>query len=101
MKNLEKNKFQQQLIDKLNHGEISLGQAVQHIRTGLYQMTQANYARLCKVSEKTLREVEKGNTDPRLSIVENLLRPGGFSLSARLKVNQVKSMSELVDNNLL
>lgn len=101
MKSSDKTQFQQQVIDKLNRGEISLGQAVQQIRTGLYQMTQANYARLCKVSEKTLREVEKGNTDPRLSIVENLLRPGGFTLTARLKVNQVKSMSELVGNNLL
>lgn len=96
MKISDKTQFQQQLIDNLSRGEITLGQAVQQIRANLYQMTQANYARMCKVSEKTLREVEKGNTDPRLSIIESLLRPGGFKLSASLKVNQVKSMAELV-----
>ncbi|WP_275425495.1 hypothetical protein [Saliniradius amylolyticus] len=35
------------------------------------------------VSDKTLRDIEKGNTDPRLSVVNKLLRPGGFQLSAR------------------
>ena len=63
---------------------------------GSTRLTQAEYARICKVSEKTLREVEKGKTDPRLSIIESLLNPGGFALSARLKVNRVVPMAELV-----
>lgn len=93
---VEKLQWQQHLKDKLSSGELTLGQAVQRIRTELYQMTQAEYARICKVSEKTLREVEKGKTDPRLSIIEGLLNPGGFALGARLKVNRVVPMAELV-----
>ncbi|WP_337880948.1 helix-turn-helix domain-containing protein [Rheinheimera sp.] len=92
---LEKTQWQLQLVDQLSKGNLSLGQAVQQIRTRLYQMTQADYARLCQVSEKTLREVEKGKTDPRISIVESLLRPGGLTLSARLQVNRVATMAEL------
>jgi DNA-binding XRE family transcriptional regulator len=92
----EKTQWQQQLRQQLDSGGLTLGQAVQRIRTELYQMTQAEYARICKVSEKTLREVEKGKTDPRLSIIESLLSPGGFALSARLKVNRVLPMAELV-----
>jgi DNA-binding XRE family transcriptional regulator len=92
----EKTQWQQQLRQQLDSGGLTLGQAVQRIRTELYQMTQAEYARICKVSEKTLREVEKGKTDPRLSIIESLLNPGGFALSARLKVNRVLPMAELV-----
>lgn len=92
----EKTQWQQQLRQQLDSGGLTLGQAVQRIRTELYQMTQAEYARICKVSEKTLREVEKGKTDPRLSIIESLLNPGGFALSARLKVNRVVPMAELV-----
>ncbi len=92
----EKTQWQQQLRQQLDSGGMTLGQAVQRIRTELYQMTQAEYARICKVSEKTLREVEKGKTDPRLSIIESLLNPGGFALSARLKVNRVLPMAELV-----
>lgn len=93
---VEKLQWQQRLKDQLSSGELTLGQAVQRIRTELYQMTQAEYARICKVSEKTLREVEKGKTDPRLSIIESLLNPGGFALGARLKVNRVLPMAELV-----
>lgn len=92
----EKTQWQQQLRQQLDSGGLTLGQAVQRIRTELYQMTQAEYARICKVSEKTLREVEKGKTDPRLSIIESLLNPGGFALSVRLKVTRVVPMAELV-----
>ena len=92
----EKTQWHQQLRQQLDSGGLTLGQAVQRIRTELYQMTQTEYARICKVSEKTLREVEKGKTDPRLSIIESLLNPGGFALSARLKVNRVLPMAELV-----
>ncbi|MEO3877369.1 helix-turn-helix domain-containing protein [Rheinheimera fenheensis] len=77
------------ICNKLNRAEITLGQAIYAIRTRLYQLTQADYARLCKVSEKTLREVEKGNTDPRLSIIERLLRPGGLALTTRVLTNRV------------
>lgn len=87
------------ICDKLNRAEITLGQAIYAIRTRLYQLTQADYARLCKVSEKTLREVEKGNTDPRLSIIERLLRPGGLALTTRVLTNRVQTMSERVQAN--
>ncbi len=90
----------QGITDKLNRAEITLGQAIYRIRTDLYQLTQAEYTRLCKVSDKTLREVEKGNTDPRLSIVERLLRPGGMAIAARVITNRVQNMSERVQNKL-
>ena len=89
--------IQQQIIQALEQEQITLGQAVQKIRTQLYTMTQAKYANLCQVSEKTLRDIEKGATDPRLSIVQRLLRPGGMTLSARLKTNRVQSMSERIE----
>jgi DNA-binding XRE family transcriptional regulator len=45
-------------------------------------MTQTQYAKFIKISDKTLRDVEKGNTDPRLSVLNKLLAPGGFKVSA-------------------
>lgn len=96
MSQLNQNNVIADICDKLNRAEITLGQAIYAIRTRLYQLTQADYARLCKVSEKTLREVEKGNTDPRLSIIERLLRPGGLALTTRVLTNRVQTMSERV-----
>lgn len=99
MSQLNQNDVIADICDKLNRAEITLGQAIYAIRTRLYQLTQADYARLCKVSEKTLREVEKGNTDPRLSIIERLLRPGGLALTTRVLTNRVQTMSERVQAN--
>lgn len=66
----------------LRNNTISLGEAVKLIRTNLYFMTQTQYARFIKVSDKTLRDIEKGNTDPRLSVLNKILAPGGFKVSA-------------------
>lgn len=68
---------------RLQRKEVSIGEAVKVIRVELYRLTQTQYARFAKVSDKTLRDIEKGNTDPRLSVVQKLLRPGGFDVSAR------------------
>jgi len=92
--------IQQSIIEQLSLEEITLGQAILTIRTQLYKLTQADYAKMCHVSEKTLREVEKGNTDPRLSIIERLLHPGGMALTVRAKTHRVLSMQEQVKNKL-
>ena len=68
--------------ENLANNVISLGEAIKQIRTNLYGMTQTQYAKFIKISDKTLRDVEKGNTDPRLSVLNKLLSPGGFKVSA-------------------
>ena len=69
--------------EKLHSDTITLAEAVKAIRVELYQMTQTQYARFIKVSDKTLRDIEKGNTDPRCSVMDKVLRPGGLRLSAK------------------
>lgn len=61
----------------------SIGELVKQVRTQLYGMTQTQYAKFIKVSDKTLRDIEKGNTDPRVSVLNKILAPGGFELSVR------------------
>ncbi|MFN3899101.1 helix-turn-helix transcriptional regulator [Alishewanella sp. HL-SH06] len=72
-----------QIEADINSGAISLGEAIRRIRTELYGMTQTQYAAYTKVSDKTLREIEKGHTDARLSNLSKLLAPGDFKISAR------------------
>ncbi len=78
-----------QIEADINSGAISLGEAIRRIRTELYGMTQTEYAAYTKVSDKTLREIEKGQTDARLSILSKLLAPGGFKMSARFVPRKV------------
>ena len=72
-----------QIDEALATNTISIGEAIKKIRTELYGMNQNDYAKFINVSDKTLRDVEKGNTDPRLSIINKLLAPGSFQVSAR------------------
>jgi len=72
-----------QIEADINSGAISLGEAIRRIRTELYGMTQTQYAAYTKVSDKTLREIEKGHTDARLSNLSKLLAPGDFKISTR------------------
>ncbi len=62
---------------------ITMGELVKQVRTQLYGMTQTQYAKFIRVSDKTLRDIEKGKTDPRVSVLNKILAPGGFQLSAR------------------
>ena len=73
----------QSIEDGLSSGELSIGDAIKIIRSDLYGMSQTHYARFMGISDKTLRDIEKGNTDPRLSIVTKLLESGGMRLSAK------------------
>ena len=72
-----------QIDEALASNTMSIGEVVKKIRTELYGMSQNDYAKFINVSDKTLRDVEKGNTDARLSIVNKLLAPGSFQVSAR------------------
>ncbi len=76
-----------QLESDLVNNVITMGELVKQIRTQLYGMTQTQYAKFIKVSDKTLRDIEKGNTDPKVSVLNKVLAPGGFQLSAR-RVNR-------------
>lgn len=77
------------LLADINHnlltGLITLGQAAHRIRTELYQMSQAQYASFIGISEKTLRDIEKGNTDPKLSVLSKVFRPAGMNIIAQGK----------------
>lgn len=87
--------FRAVLENELARGDISLGEAIYRIRTELYGMTQLQFAALCRVSDRTVRDIESGRTDPRLSIIERMLNMGGLGLTAKHKVNYVRSANPL------
>jgi DNA-binding XRE family transcriptional regulator len=68
---------------QLSEGRLSLGQAVYKIRAELYGMSQGQYAKFIGLSEKTLRDIEKGNTDPRLSVLNKVFAPAGMKMLAQ------------------
>ena len=77
------------LLADINHslltGGLTLGQAARRIRTKLYQMSQTQYAVFIGISAKTLWDIEKGNTDPKLSVLSEVFRPAGMNVIAQAK----------------
>jgi DNA-binding XRE family transcriptional regulator len=77
------------LLADINHGlltsGLTLGQAARRIRTELYQMSQTQYAVFIGLSAKTLRDIKKGNTDPKLSVLSKVFRPAGMNIIAQAK----------------
>jgi DNA-binding XRE family transcriptional regulator len=71
--------------DQLLAGELTLGQAVYKIRSELYGMSQGQYAKFIGLSEKTLRDIEKGNTDSKLSVLSKVFAPAGMRITAQRK----------------
>jgi DNA-binding XRE family transcriptional regulator len=51
----------------------------------LYCMSQTRYAAFIGISEKTLWDIEKGNTDPKLSVLSEVFRPAGMNIIAQAK----------------
>tara|TARA_R110002167_G_scaffold125472_1_gene305672 strand:- start:5720 stop:5950 length:231 start_codon:yes stop_codon:yes gene_type:complete len=71
----------------INHNLITdgliQGQADRRIRTELYLMSQTQYVVFIDLSAKTLRDIKKGNTDPKLSVLSKVFRPAGMNIIAQ------------------
>lgn len=65
---------------QLDERSISLGETVRQLRTRITGLTQADFARMCKISLRTLRQLEQDNGNPTLETVNSVLRAFGMQL---------------------
>ncbi|MDP2566452.1 helix-turn-helix transcriptional regulator [Pseudoalteromonas marina] len=88
--NLDRLEFIELIQKKFHEGELEFGDVVKLVRTQLYKKTQSDFAKLINISDRTLRDIEKNNTDPRLSIMKKVLKPCGFDLSITVSSRIIK-----------
>ena len=65
---------------QLDEGSITLGETIRQLRTRIPGLTQADFARMCKISLRTLRQLEQDNGNPTLETVNSVLRAFGMTL---------------------
>jgi transcriptional regulator with XRE-family HTH domain len=65
---------------QLAEGSITLGETIYQLRTRITGLTQADFARMCKISLRTLRQLEQDNGNPTLETVNSVLRAFGMQL---------------------
>ena len=80
LKELSRIEISERVEHTMQAGEISIGQAIQVLRQNVAQLTQAEYAKLCGVSQRTLAAVESNQANPSIDTLNQLLKLFGLKL---------------------
>jgi DNA-binding XRE family transcriptional regulator len=71
----------QQLMDDIESGELSLGQAVRRMRM-ITGKSQKNFAQtIIDISPRVLAEIERGVANPTIETLNKIGRPFGYKVS--------------------
>ncbi|GLR64252.1 helix-turn-helix domain-containing protein [Marinospirillum insulare] len=77
---LEREQYLSDLLDQLTQGEISIGQAVYSLRKDVTGLRQDQFARMCKISLRALRQVEYDQGNPTLQTLNNIFKLFGMRM---------------------
>ncbi|MFJ4454952.1 helix-turn-helix domain-containing protein [Pseudomonas sp. NPDC089392] len=73
-----------QVIDDVQSGIADgtweLGAGVRHLRVTVANLQQAQFARMCKISLRTLIQIEQGEGNPTLKSLNAVYRPFGLQM---------------------
>lgn len=64
----------------LNEGSITLGQAVIRLRLEITGLSQARFAKMCKISERSLLQIEQNAGNPTVKSLNKVMRPFGLTV---------------------
>jgi putative transcriptional regulator len=79
--NEEVTQAKQQLMDDIESGELSLGQAVRRMRM-ITGKSQKNFAQtIIGISPRVLAEIERGVANPTVETLNKIGRPFGYKVS--------------------
>ena len=81
MKGAERDAFYDELVCAVSDGELTWGEAVRELRVKVAGLDQATFARVTKISVRTLRHLEHGTGNPTLSTLRAVLTPFGIELT--------------------
>lgn len=70
----------QEVREQLESGGISLGQAIRQLRTRVTGLNQTNFAKMCKLSTRHLRQLEQDAANPTVETLNVIFRPFGMQV---------------------
>ncbi|HDS1734941.1 MULTISPECIES: helix-turn-helix transcriptional regulator [Pseudomonas] len=71
-------------------GSLDLGAAVRRLRVEVAKMQQASFARMCKISVRTLIQIEQGEGNPTLKSLNAVFRPFGLQMGVVKRPHQFR-----------
>jgi DNA-binding XRE family transcriptional regulator len=69
-----------ELRDQLSAGTISIGGAVKRLRNEVTGLRQEPFAAMCKISLRTLRQIEQDEGNPTLQTLNAVFKPFGMRM---------------------
>lgn len=85
MNGTEREAFYEELVRAVRAGEVTWGEAVRRLRVEVAGLDQATFARATKISERTLRHIERSTGNPTLATMRAVLAPFGLELTMQRK----------------
>ncbi|ATB65538.1 MULTISPECIES: helix-turn-helix transcriptional regulator [Pseudomonas] len=81
------------LIDAVREGiadgSLELGAAVRRLRVEVAKMQQAQFAKMCKISVRTLIQIEQGEGNPTLKSLNAVFKPFGLKMGVVSRHRQI------------
>lgn len=70
----------QDIHQALSDGRITLGQAVSRLRLEITGLSQARFAKMCRISERSLLQLEQDAGNPTVKSLNKVMRPFGLTV---------------------
>ncbi|MFL1499692.1 helix-turn-helix domain-containing protein [Pseudomonas sp. O64] len=67
-------------LEGLSEGTIEIGEAVRRLRVEVTALNQIKFARMCKISVRTLVHIEQGEGNQTLKSLNAVFRPFGWKM---------------------
>ena len=82
----ERQRYLDELGEQLAKGKISMGEAVYRLRKDVTGLGQAQFARMCKISLRALRQIEHNEGNPTLQTLNNIFNLFGLQMGVIKRV---------------
>ena len=88
MSPVERGQYLDDLLSKLSAGTITPGQAITLLRKEVTGLDQVRFARMCKISTRTLRNLEGDEGNPTIGSLNAVFLPFGFQMGVVKRVRK-------------
>ena len=83
---LQRQRYLQELREQLAAGQLSIGEAVCRLRKDVTGLRQDQFARMCKISLRALRQIEHDEGNPTLQTLNSIFNLFGMQIGVIKRV---------------
>lgn len=85
---VERGEYLDNIRRKLTDGTVTLGQAIRMLRKDVTGLDQMRFAMMCKISVRTLRNLEEDVGNPTIGSLDAIFRLFGFQMGVIKRIRK-------------